>query len=80
MCTHTHTHNERKDKHTIKVNKSVLGCSGEQRFKTLFLLSLLDTQHLGFQLLSSSAVCVYMHARVCACIGPPSVHVSLEHN
>lgn len=73
MCTRTHTH-VHKDKHTIKVNKSVLGCSGEQRFKTFFLLSLLDTQHLGFQLLS------FCHVYVCVCTGPPSVYVSLEHN
>lgn len=49
MCSfHQRTH-AHKDKHTIKTNKSVLGCSGELHFKTLFLLSLLDVQHLGLQ-------------------------------
>lgn len=36
-CFHQRTH-AHKDKHTIKANKSVLGCSGEPHFKTLFLL------------------------------------------
>lgn len=57
-------------KNTMKVNKSVLGCSGEPHFKTLFLLSLLDMQHLGLQ----------FYFLPCVCVCPPAALVSQEHN
>lgn len=66
----THAH---KDKHTIKANKSVLGCSREPHFKTLFLLSLLDMQHLGLQFCFLPCAytnnCLrYFFVCVCACV------------